>query len=133
MSGKFDGKIAYDVVQGSRGEPKIKLKAESSALKGVGVQLKGREGAATEARRPRCVMPTWILAARKVTVGEVSSKSTRVALVRDKNGDFNAQKLAARPRRPPGPVAKPAPAAKAGPDWLVEVKRGGAGRSGRAR
>ncbi|WP_298623754.1 DUF748 domain-containing protein [uncultured Zoogloea sp.] len=127
VSGKFDGKIAYDVVQEAGGEPKVKLKAESLVLKGVGVQLKGEKAPLLKLGALDVRDADVDLAARKVTVGEVSSKATRVALVRDKNGDFNAQKLAgAAPAAPAAarkPVAKPAPAAKAGPDWLVEVKR----------
>lgn len=128
VSGKFDGKILYDVVQEAGGEPKVKLKAESLALKGVGVQLKGEKAPLLKLGALDVRDADVDLAARKVVVGEVSSKATRVALVRDKNGDFNAQKLAgATPAAAPAPAkrtaAKPAPAAKGRPDWLVEVKR----------
>ncbi|MCK6373044.1 MAG: DUF748 domain-containing protein [Zoogloea sp.] len=128
VSGKFDGRIAYDVVQEAGGEPKVKLKAESLALKGVGVQLKGEKAPLAKLGLLEVKDADVDLAARKVTVGEVSSKATRLVLVRDKSGDFNAQKLAGAapapsPKPAPKPASRPAPAAKGGPDWLVEVKR----------
>jgi len=128
VSGKFDGRIAYNVVQEAGGEPKVKLKAESLALKGLGVQLKGEKAPLAKLGLLEVKDADVDLAARKVTVGEVSSKATRLVLVRDKSGDFNAQKLAGAapapsPKPAPKPASRPAPAAKGGPDWLVEVKR----------
>jgi len=66
-----------------------------------------------------------------VTVGEVSGKATRISLVRDKEGVFNAEKIAAEPREgKPGnaalrPVAKAPASARAVPAsvWQVDVKR----------
>ena len=122
VSGRFDGKIAYDVAQAAGGDPKVKLKADTLAVKDVGVRLKGDKAPLVKLGLLELRDADVDLAARKVTVGELNSKSARVALVRDKQGDLNAAKLAGTPVAPSKP-ARAAPAAKGGPDWQVEVRR----------
>ncbi len=124
LSGRLDGRIGYELLHEAAGEPKVRLKIPLLALKDFGVQLKGEKAPLAKVGLLEIRDADVDGAGRKVTVGELAGKATRIALVRDRDGIFNAQKIAAdgKPAKAP---ARPAPkAARAGgPDWQVEVKR----------
>jgi len=128
LSGTLGGKIGYEFLQEAGSDPKIRLKAASLALKDLGVQLKGEKAPLAKIGLLEVRDADVDTASHRVMVGEVSGKATRISLVRDKEGVFNAEKIATEPREAkPGvrPVAK-APAstrAAAAPAWQVDVKR----------
>ncbi|WP_374264084.1 DUF748 domain-containing protein [Zoogloea sp.] len=132
LSGKLAGKIGYDFLQEAAGDPKIKLKAQTLAVKALGVQMKGEKTPLAKVGLLEIREADVDTASRKVSVGEVLGKATRISLVRDKDGNFNAQKIAAADGKvKPAPAARtaPRPAARAphgaarGGDWQVDVKR----------
>lgn len=131
LSGKLDGKVDYEFLQEAGSEPKIRLKAALLALKDLGVQFKGEKTPLARVGLLEVRDANVDSASHRVTVGEVSGKATRISLVRDKEGVFNAQKIAAEPREgQPGkaglrPVAKAPASARAVPAsvWQVDVKR----------
>ena len=129
-SGKVDARLAYDFAQES-GEPKLKLKAESVALKDLGVRLKGDKMPLARVGLLELRDTEVDTVARHVTVGEVLGKATRLAVVRGKDGHFNAEQFAATGDAPSAKAsaaparkhaAAPAKKAPAGPDWQVSVK-----------
>lgn len=135
LSGKVDGRVAYDFVQVAAG-PQVKLKAERLALKDLGLRLKGEKTELVRLGLLELRDTDVDTAARKLSVGQLNGKATRVVLIRAADGVFNAQRLAGDGK----PVAKAEgkaaakhavkPAVKhatqpadAGPPWQVEVKR----------
>ena len=133
LSGRVDGRVAYDFVQEAAG-PKVRLKAESLALKDLGLRLKGEKTDLVRLGLLELRDTDVDTAARKLTVGQVNGKATRVVLIRAADGVFNAQRLAgdgkpaAKPRGKAetsrGPAVKHAARpADAAPPWHVEVKR----------
>ncbi|MBS0354713.1 MAG: DUF748 domain-containing protein [Proteobacteria bacterium] len=129
-SGKVDARLAYDFAQAS-GEPKVQVKAESVALKDLGVRLKGDKTPLARVGLLELRDTEVDTATRRVTVGEVLGKATRLAVVRGKDGHFNAEQFAATgdapvAKAPAAPTRKhgaaPAKKAPAGPDWQVSVK-----------
>ena len=133
LSGKLDGKIGYEFLQEAGSDPKIRLKAALLALKDLGVQFRGDKTPLAKVGLLEVRDADVDTASHRVTVGEVSGKATRISLVRDKEGVFNAQKIATEPREgPPGkaglrPLAKAPASARAAPAaaaaWQVDVKR----------
>lgn len=120
LSGKVDGRVAYEFAQEAAG-PAVKLKAERLALKDLGLRLKGEKTDLVRLGLLELRDTAVDTAARKLAIGEVNGKATRVALIRAADGLFNAQRLAGAPEGKPAgkPAAKPA---DSGPPWLVEVK-----------
>ncbi|MDD3326419.1 MAG: DUF748 domain-containing protein [Zoogloea sp.] len=125
LSGKVDGRVAYDFAQEATG-PAVKLKAERLALKDLGLRLKGEKTDLVRLGLLELRDTAVDTTARKLAIGEVNGKATRVVLIRAADGLFNAQRLAGAPEgkpaasRPAGkPAAKPA---DSGPPWLVEVR-----------
>jgi uncharacterized protein involved in outer membrane biogenesis len=127
LSGKVDAKIGYEFSL-EADDPKVKIKAESLAVSDLGVKLKGESSQLAKVGLLELRDAEVETVSRRVTVGEIIGKATRIALVRDKNGQFNAQKIAASD---PALAAASAPAASkkgararaTGPDWQVDVKR----------
>ncbi len=127
LSGKVDAKVDYEFSL-EADDPKVKIKAESLAVSDLGVKLKGESSQLAKVGLLELRDAEVETVSRRVTVGEVIGKATRIALVRDKNGQFNAQKIAASDpaiAAASAPVAskKGARAKAAGPDWQVDVKR----------
>ena len=137
-SGKLDGKIGYDFMQEATGDPKVKLKAASLALKDLGVVLRGEKTPLAKIGLLEVRDAEVDTATHHVNVAEVSGKATRLSLVRDKDGRFNAEKIAAADagagkaptaaagkgaRMPHRHAAKaPRHAPPGGPVWQVDVK-----------
>ena len=124
LSGKVDGRLAYDVVQDTAG-PQVKLKAERLALKDLGLRLKGEKTELVRVGLLELRDTAVDTAARKLAIGEVNGKATRVVLIRAADGLFNAQRLAGAAEGKPAskPASKTATRPEAsGPPWLVEVK-----------
>ncbi|MBL8452158.1 MAG: DUF748 domain-containing protein [Zoogloea sp.] len=131
LSGKVDARLTYDVSLAG-GEPRIGLKAESLKLSDLGVRLKGEKQPLARVGLFELRDADVDVAGRKVTVGEVVGKATRLGLVRSKDGLLNVQRLAgeAGSGGKAAVAAKPKPAAAGGvgggapaKDWQVEVKR----------
>ena len=130
QSGKVDARLAYDVSLAG-GEPRIGLKAESLKLSDLGVSLKGDKQPLARVGLLELRDADVDVAGRKVTVGEVVGKATRLGLVRSKEGLLNVQRLAGEAGAGGKTVAaKPKPATAGGvgggapaKDWQVEVKR----------
>jgi hypothetical protein len=121
LSGKVDGRLAYDVVQDTAG-PQVKLKAERLALKDLGLRLRGEKTELVRVGLLELRDTAVDTAARKLAIGEVSGKATRVVLIRAADGLFNAQRLAGvAAGKPAGKAA--AKATDSGPPWQVDVKR----------
>ncbi|WP_079432959.1 DUF748 domain-containing protein [Zoogloea sp. LCSB751] len=129
-SGKVDARLTYDFAQES-GEPKVQVKAESVALKDLGVRLKGDKTPLARVGLLELRDTEVDTAAHRVTIGEVLGKATRLSVVRGKDGHFNAEQFAATGDAPSAKAsaaparkhgAAPAKKAPAGPDWQVSVK-----------
>lgn len=132
-SGKLAAKIDYAVKIASGSAPEVKLKAGSVGLSDLALRLKGDKTPLVKVGQLDVRDADVDLNAHKVSVGEISGKATRLALVRDSDGSFNAEKLSGKS----APASKPVPPAKrghkaevqkagpqeAGPAWLVDVKR----------
>lgn len=124
LSGKVDGRLAYDFAQDAAG-PAVKLKAERLALKDLGLRLKGEKTELVRVGLLELRDTAVDTAARKLAIGEVNGKATRVVLIRAADGLFNAQRLAGAAEGKPAskPASKTAARPEAsGPPWLVEVK-----------
>lgn len=131
LSGKVDARLAYDVSLAG-GEPRIGLKAESLKLSDLGLRLKGEKQPLARVGLLELRDADVDVAGRKVVLGEVLGKATRLGLVRGKDGLLNVQRLAGEAGAG-GAVAaaKPKPAAARGRvsggapagDWQVEVRR----------
>ena len=127
LSGKVDARLAYDVSLAG-GEPKVGLKAESLKLSDLGVRLKGEKQPLARVGLLELRDADVDVAGRKVVLGEVVGKATRLSLVRSKDGLLNVQRLAGEASAGgAAPAAKPKPAAARGSaparDWQVEVRR----------
>lgn len=130
-SGRADVGLGYAFEQGAAGEPLLRVEGASLTLRDLGVLLKGDKTPLVRVGLLEVKEAGLDLAARRVVVGSVAGKATRFALVRDKEGNLNAARLAAAPDTPAKPVAaKPVPrpvgasrTAAPGPDWQVAVKR----------
>lgn len=126
LSGKVDAKIGYEFSL-EADDPKVKIKAESLAVSDLGVKLKGESSQLAKVGLLELRDAEVETVSRRVTVGEIIGKATRIALVRDKNGQFNAQKIAASDpalAAASSPAPRKGKSAKAtGPDWQVDVKR----------
>jgi hypothetical protein len=57
LSGKVDGRLAYDFAGGRR--PAVKLKAERLALKDLGLRLKGEKTELVRVGCSSCATPRW--------------------------------------------------------------------------
>ena len=133
LSGRLDGSIAYDFAEEAGGAPKLILKAPLLSLKDLGVQMKGEKTPLARVGLLELRDTAVDADGHKVVVGQVSSKATRLALVRGADGEFNVQKIAGADAGKPSGAAKaarrpmpPKPARAdqaASPDWQVEVKR----------
>ena len=124
LSGKVDGRLVYDFVQDAAG-PELKLKAERLALKDLGLRLRGEKTELVRVGLLELRDTAVDTAARKLAIGEVNGKATRVVLIRAADGLFNAQRLAGAAGGKPAskPASKTAARPEAsGPPWLVEVK-----------
>ncbi len=131
LSGKVDAKLGYEFSL-EADDPKVKIKAESLAVSDLGVKLKGESSQLARVGLLEVRDAEVETVSRRVTVGEIIGKATRIALVRDKGGLFNVQRIAARDPGLAGTsaavarkgVGRAKPAAKAvGPDWQVDVRR----------
>jgi uncharacterized protein involved in outer membrane biogenesis len=126
LSGKVNASVTYEFSL-EADDPKVKIKAESLAVSDLGVKLKGEKSQFAKVGLLEVRDAEVETVSRRVTVSEIIGKGTRIALMRDKDGLFNAQKIASSdPARAPAssPVAhrgkKKATAAH--PDWQVDVK-----------
>lgn len=129
LSGKVDARLTYEVSLAG-GEPRMGLKAESMKLNDLGVRLKSEKQPLARVGLLELRDADVDLAGRKVTVGEVVGKATRLGLVRGKDGMLNIQHLAGESASGgKAMAAKRRPAAAAGgggapaKDWQVDVKR----------
>ena len=121
LSGKVDGRLVYDFVQDAAG-PQLKLKAERLALKDLGLRVKGEKTDLVRVGLLELRDTAADTKARRLAIGEVSGRATRVVLIRAADGLFNAQRLAGAAAGKP--ATKPAgKTADSGPPWQVDVKR----------
>ena len=130
VSGHFDGKLAY-AFSIEKEAPRVSLKGEVLGLKDLVVRLKGEKAPLAKVGTLELRELAVDTAARKVDVGEVIGKATRLALIRDGEGRFNAERMTSTEAVPPPAPEKPVRAAAskapkavaAGPAWQVAVRR----------
>ena len=112
--GSLAASASYAFAMPADGQPEVQIKDAALALSDLALRLPGEKRAVVTVEALAVANAAMDLALREVRVGEVSSRNARFALVRNKDGGLNVERLIqATPKADGGPAKtaeKPSPA-----------------------